>query len=426
MKPILPIALIPIIVITNLFSQDWRGFRGPTGMGVIEGDAELPLKWDSKTGENVLWKTPLPIGDGTPDHNQSSPIIIADKVITTNCVWEKDKDPKKVQPAHHVTCHSLKYGKLLWDKVFQTGPWTLSDLRGGYAAPTPVSDGKRIFAAFGSSILHALTMDGEVLWSHVIPDHESFDVAMSASPVLFDNTLILLTDCKAPKSSIQAFDPATGKILWQRAREKSSFGHVTPVLTQVNGKPQLLVSETSALQGLNPRDGSVIWSCKWGRSIWPVAAPVTANGLIFCMGGRGGHPGLIVDPTGKGDVTETHLKTSISSSPEGLGSPVAYKDLVFRINQPGILRCFKASTGEELYKERLPQGIDPAISPVIDSKGRIFIASAGKTVVLQASDTFELLAESDLGDASRASAAVSNGKLILKGKTHLWCIGIKE
>jgi outer membrane protein assembly factor BamB len=183
------------------------------------------------------------------------------------------------------------------------------------------------------------------------------------------------------------------------------------------------VSATHALQGVDPNNGEVIWSCKWGRGIWPVSSPVMTKDLVYCMGGRGGHPGLIVDPGGTGDVTATHLKTKLGPSPSGLGSPVAYGDLVFRMRQPSVLLCVRITNGEELFKERLPQGIDPAISPVITSDGIIFIASAGKTLVVRAAEKFELLGESDLGDSSRASAAVSESKLILKGKKYLWCVG---
>ena len=411
--------LFPIL----LTAEDWPGYRGPTGMGTVQAKAKLPLRWDGKTGGNVLWKAPLPLGEGVPDHNQGSPIVSNGRVFVTSCVWAANADRKATQPEHHVTCYRLADGKQLWDRVVKPGPWVISDLRGGYAAPTPASDGKHVYAAFGSSILHTLTLDGEVKWSQVIPDHTAFDVAMASSPVVFGDTVILLTDRKSSKATIQAFDVATGKQRWQHKREKTSFGHVTPVLATVNDRPQLLVSATQALHGVDPTNGEVIWSCKWGRGIWPVASPVMAKGLVYCMGGRGGHPGLIVDPGGAGDVTASHLKTKLGSAPSGLGSPVAHGDLVFRMSQPGILLCVRITTGEELYKERLPQGIDPAISPIVTSDGLIYVASAGKSLVVRASEKFEPLGESDLGDASRASAAVSDGKLILKGKTHLWCIG---
>jgi outer membrane protein assembly factor BamB len=414
--------ILPLLFPAFLTAEDWPDYRGPTGMGVIQEETKLPLRWDAKTGENILWKVLLPFGNGSPDHNQGSPIVAKGRVFVTNCVWSANADRKATQPEHHVTCYRLSDGKQLWDQVVKPGPWTISDLRGGYAAPTPASDGKRVYAAFGSSILHALTRDGKPIWSQIIPDHATFDVAMAVSPVVFGDTVILLTDRKSSKATIQAFDTATGRQRWLRKREKTSFGHVTPVLTSVNGRPQLLVSATNALQGIDPTNGEVIWSCKWGRGIWPVSSPVMAKGLVYCMGGRGGHPGLIVDPKGTGDITATHLKTKLDPSPSGLGSPVSFGDLVFRMSQPGVLRCVRITTGEELFKERLPKGIDPAVSPIITPDGLIYMASAGKTLVVRAVEKFEIISMSDLGDASRASAAVSEGKLILKGKTYLWCI----
>ena len=404
----------------SVSAENWPGYRGPTGMGVVSSDAALPLKWSVET---ALWKSPLPIGDDDiADHNQSSPIIYEGRVFLTSAAWKPGEDQKTTQPTHHVSCYQLSDGKLLWDRVVDPGPWTLTDLRGGYAAPTLATDGKRVFATFGSSVLYALDFDGEVIWSHVIPDHDHFDVALASGPVVFEDTVILLTDRKTPKSTIQAFDAATGEVRWVRKREDTSFGHATPVLAEINGRQQLLVSATNSLQGVDPKNGELIWSCDWGRGIWPVAAPIVAEGLVYCMGGRGGHSGLIVDPSGAGDVTATHLKTKLGPAAEGLGSPVAFGDLVYRLNKPGVLRCVRITTGEEVFEERL-DGINPAISPVVTADGRIYIASAGKSLVLKAGDQFEVLGESDLGDPALASAAVADGRLILKGQRFLWCVG---
>ena len=110
---------------------------------------------------------------------------------------------------------------------------------------------------------------------------------------------------------------------------------------------------------------------------------------------------------------------------EGLSSPVAFGDLVFRLNSPGILRCTRIANGEELFKERLP-GADPAVSPIVTADDRIYFASAGKTVVIQAGPQLKILAESDLGDPSTATAAVADGRIFLKGKSYLYAIGHKK
>jgi outer membrane protein assembly factor BamB len=288
--------------------------------------------------------------------------------------------------------------------------------------PTPaVADG-RVFAFFGSSILHALDTKGAPLWSHVVADHDKFDVAIATSPVIYKDTVLLTLDRRKPAATIISLDARSGDLRWKQDRPEQDFSHVTPVLATVDGRAQLLVSSTNELQGLDPQTGEAIWSCRWGQSIWPVSSPVTANGLVYAVGGRGGHGGAVVDPTGRGDVTDTHLKWKIRPMSEGLSSPVAFADRVYRLNSPAGLRCVRISDGEELFKEPLPNA-DPSVSPFATPEGRIYFASAGKTVVIEASDQLKILAESDLGDPSRAAAAVANGHIYLKGSRFLHAIG---
>ena len=267
--------LVPIAIITcssrPVLAGDWPGFRGPTGMGSTT-ERDLPLEWGGADAKNILWKSPLPatVNDGDPDHNQSSPIAAANKVFITTAYWPKGVDKTKQQPQHHVTCFDANSGRQLWDTVVAPGAWLLGDLRGGYAAPTPAVAGGRVFAVFGSSVVHALDLDGKHLWTYAIGEHEQFDVALPVSPVVYKDTIILQLDKKKPASKLVALDAETGKVRWERARPDCDFNHMTPVLAGVGGKVQLLVSATDELQGLDPEDGAVIWSCRWGQSIWPV------------------------------------------------------------------------------------------------------------------------------------------------------------
>lgn len=419
--------LIGCVSIIPLSAEDWPGFRGPTGMGVTT-EKGLPLEWggaDEKNflGKNVLWKSPLPptTHNGDPDHNQSSPVVSGGKVFVTTAHWPKGVEKSKQAPEHDIACYNAATGRALWITPVEAGPWLLTDLRGGYAAPTPaVADG-RVFAIFGSSILHALDLDGKPLWSYVIPDHDKFDVALPVSPIVYKDTVILFLDKKAPAAKIVALDAATGKLRWEKERPDTEFSHMTPVLVDVKGKAQLLVCATHELQGVDLENGEVIWYCKWGRSIWPVSSPVMAGGLVYAIGGRGGHPGLIVDPTGRGDVSETHLRATVGPASTGLSSPVAFGEFIYRINSPNVLRCVRIASGDELFKERL-DGVNPSVSPFVTPEGRIYFASAGKSVVIQASPELKILAESDLGDPSLAAAAVSGGTIFLKGGKFLYAI----
>jgi outer membrane protein assembly factor BamB len=395
-------------------------------MGVTK-EKGLPLEWGGADSKNVLWKSPLSptLLDGDPDHNQSSPVVSGGKVFVTTAHWPKGAEKTKLAPEHHIACYDAKTGKQLWDTVVKPGPWVLSDLRGGYAAPTPAVAHGRVVAVFGSSIVHALDLEGKLVWSHTILEHEKFDVALPSSPVIYKDTVILQLDKKKPASKLLALDIKSGKVRWEKVRPETEFSHMTPVLTEVGGKTQLIVCATDELQGVNPDNGEVIWFCKWGRSIWPVSSPVVAEGLVYAIGGRGGHPGLVVDPTGRGDVSQTHLKWTIGPASEGLSSPVAFGEYVFRLNSPNVLRCARIAEGDELFKDRV-EGVNSSVSPIVDPEGRIYFACAGKTVVIQAGEELKVLATSDLGDPSLASAAVSEGRMFLKGTKFLYSIGTKQ
>src|SRR5204862_8191211 len=137
------------------------------------------------------------------------------------------------------------------------GPWTLTDLRGGYAAPTPASDGQRIFALFGSCVLAALDMAGQPLWRYEFKD-TAFDVAVGTSPILYKDLLIICADQNQKNSRIFAFERATGSIKYQVPRPNVAFAHSTPVVAEVLGKSQLLMGANGQFQAIDPANGQVI------------------------------------------------------------------------------------------------------------------------------------------------------------------------
>ena len=127
--------------------EDWPQFRGPTGLGYT-AQTNLPIKWGGADNENVLWKSPL-IGEG-----HASPIVSGERLFVCTARWaDSVKDRKAVIPEQHVLCYSTTDGKLLWDAVVEPGPWLRNDFRsgpgGGYAAPTPTTDGQRVYVVFG-------------------------------------------------------------------------------------------------------------------------------------------------------------------------------------------------------------------------------------------------------------------------------------
>jgi outer membrane protein assembly factor BamB len=378
----------------------------------------LPRKWGGKNDLNVRWKMPLP-GPGRnagADQNQSSPIVCTGRVFVTASYWQGKPDPAEY-PAHHVACYRAENGKLLWDIQVPPGPWRLTDLRGGYTAPTPAADAERVYVVFGSSVIAALDYDGKIVWRNDIKPYK-FDVALGASPVLFEDTVILQCDQLDGQSRLFGFDRKTGVVKWEQARPNVGFSHSTPVLADVGGKKQLLVAASNALQGVDPTNGKVLW---WCGAAGDTVSPVLGGGLVYLDSGRGGSGGVAVDPTGTGDVSKTHRKWTIAQVPEGFSSPVIVGDYLYRLHRPEVLKCIRLATGEVVYSERL-EGLSTASSPVATADGLIYLASAGRSFVVKAGPTFTLLATNELGDDSQASAAFADGRIFLKGRKMLYCI----
>src|SRR5262249_46477763 len=250
---------IGLLVPTLGYAGDWPCFRGPTGMGQSD-ERDLPVRWGGKDNTNIAWKVPLPhvAARGQPDNNQSSPIVWKDKVIVTTSYWPAGRD-KKEYPEHHVTCCATKTGEQRWDTTVAPGPWLLTDLRGGYTAPTPATDGERIYVVFGSGVVAALDLAGKQIWRKEIPEPQRFDVAMGMSPVRYKDTLLLLCDKVQKSSHLLALDVKNGETRWNAKRPNVQFSHTTPVLAKIGEREQLLIGAGGWLQGVDPGNGEVIW-----------------------------------------------------------------------------------------------------------------------------------------------------------------------
>ena len=157
---------LSVLLLSTASAEDWPGFRGPTGLGYSSGK-DLPLTWGGEDFENVLWQSPL-VGEG-----HASPIVWKDRVFVCTARWDEPvKDRKQVIPEHHVLCYRVSDGRQLWDRTVEPGPWLRTDFRrgpgGGYAAPTPATDGRLVYVVFASSVIAAFDFDGTQVWRKVI------------------------------------------------------------------------------------------------------------------------------------------------------------------------------------------------------------------------------------------------------------------
>jgi RNA polymerase sigma factor (sigma-70 family) len=401
-------------------AHDWPGWRGPDGMGTTV-ESDLPLTWGGPENKNILWS--VRIDRLRPFQSYSSPIVCRDQLFCTAATPAPDKNqgPAKEPTEHWITCYRTSDGKQLWETQIAPGPWLATDHYDGYAVPTPVTDGKLVYAWFGSAVMAAVDFEGHVVWRKERPGQYHFGLYQSfcSSPVLYEDTILQLCDQNDGASVLIAFDKRTGEIKWEKKRPNVFSTETTPILIKAHGRAQLIVATTNQLQGLDPSNGEPIW---WCNCPGHPATPAYGGGLVVTGSG------VAVDPTGQGDVAKTHVRWNIHDASRNPSSPVIVGDYVYRLDDANILKCRKLATGELVYRERL-EGLGPTyqVSPFATADGRIYFASwMQKSYVIQSGPTFKILATSDplKPDTMDAytSPAVSGGKIFLKAG-HLCCIG---
>src|SRR5262245_30713062 len=201
-----------------VWAGDWPGFRGPTGLGYTD-EKDLPLTWNGKSGENVVWKAPLAGGGPKADFTSpghSSPIVWRDRVFIATAIFPDnltDKERRTTIAEHHVICFRASDGKQLWDTVVPPGKCVVDNVCPGYGVPTPATDGTHVFALFGSGVLAALDFDGKIVWREELPRKRDVDGGVCGSPVLYGDLVIIpgLTD-----TGLRALEKATGKVKWEQ------------------------------------------------------------------------------------------------------------------------------------------------------------------------------------------------------------------
>ncbi|HZK82630.1 MAG TPA: PQQ-binding-like beta-propeller repeat protein [Humisphaera sp.] len=404
------IVIVALLLVTVNVTRagNWPCWRGPTGIGNTD-EKDLPLKWDGATKENLLWKVPLG-GIGN-----SSPVVWGDKVFVTvsRKQTNKQQDAKEI-PEHWVACFQVADGKELWRTPVPPGRYPRG--YGIYAVPTPVTDGKQVYCWFGSGVFATLDFDGKIVWRNEVPGELPKNIdGLINSPILFEGTVIRIVnvDQRGANGVVQAVDVKTGDVKWQKPLAKTSSANASPILMPVNGKLQLIVASSNLLEALNPADGTAIWSFK--RHMGDLS-PVYGSGLLYtdCPGG----PGMAIDPAGAGDITKTNAKWKIDKTPSSYAyaSPIIAGDYIYRAAKPGLLSCWKLSTGELVYAETL-DGITNLASPILTADGLLYFVTSGKSYIIKPGPKLEVVGTNELGGFhgnNGASPAIADGRIYVR------------
>lgn len=400
--------LVCWLVASHLEAENWPGWRGPDRSGVTS-DTGVPTTWSAT--ENVLWKMPLP-GIGT-----SNPVVWGDKVFATA---SEGRDQGEL----HVICFDRDTGRERWhQRLWGTAP-TLFYGRSGMASPSPVTDGKRLFAFFGTGDVFCFDLDGGLLWQRAIAEeYGPFEnrFAAASSPLLFEDKLIVQCDHYGA-SYVLALDQQTGANRWKSDRPEVWLSWSSPQLVPSGDRVELVLSGSEKLDGYDPRTGSRLWTLR-GLARECVPTPLFGHGMLFVVSGPNGTH-IAIKPGGSGDITDSHVVWKNDKGTSFVPSAILVGERYYLADDKGIGSCLDAHTGKLIWKKRF--GDKFTASPVAADGKLFFTNEAGSTLVLDATQAgYEEIARNDIGEEVYASPAISQGKFFLRTAKNLVCVGIK-
>lgn len=406
--------LSAILVSIPLQAADWSQFRGPHGLGISD-ETGIPATWSAT--ENIVWKADLP-GPGA-----SCPIAVGDRIFVS-CYSGYGLEPAEGDQnnlSRHLLCLSRSNGDVVWHKTFEpTLPEHKYQGEGsyhGYAASTPVSDGRRLYVFFGKSGVYCFDLNGEQIWQASVGDRTS-GWGSGCSPVLYRNLVII--NASVESGSLVALDKDSGDEVWKTGGIGSAWN--TPVLVPGRERTELVVSVQNHVISVDPDSGKELWRAE-GVHRYVCPSVVYHDDVVYAVGG--GHTSLAVRTGGSGDVSESHGVWRLNKGPN-VSSPVYYKGHLYWTRDGSTVCCQNPETGELVYEERLPGAERIWSSPVL-AAGRLYFVSQHKgAFVVAAKPEFELLAHNVIEDdesRTNASPIVSDGRIYLRSDRRLYCIG---
>lgn len=453
---------------------NWPSFRGPGGSGVADG-AELPEVFSGVDGTNLVWRTEI------PGLAHASPIVWGDRVYVTSAVTAgppqrfiaelPDSPDSIVDASSHrwiVMAIDKRTGEVLWERTAAEGPPRTGRLaKGSFNNSTPATDGQHIVALLGSQGLFCYDIDGNLLW-HVdlgVLDagwffDPTFQWGMASSPVIYDGKVIVQADVHAG-AFIAAFDVADGTELWRTARDEVSSFSTPAVAYSADGVAEIVTNGGRAVRAYDPATGEELWTLKPSSEI-VVSTPFFAGGLIFVGSGYlPQRPFYAVRPGGRGDISlpdgrgaSRQIAWTVPDGGALISTPIVVGNYLFIMQRDGTVSCYDAATGIPIYTARIGAAEEEAAeaaaneaaagqaaggveaetptaqpeerpvtytaSPVAANGKMYVISDMGDIHVLEAGPFLRILATYPLGEAVFATPAISDGMLLVRGRSHLF------
>lgn len=379
-------------------AENYATFRGIGGNGVVY-KKNVPTKWNGTSKQNILWKIKTPL------QGYNSPIIWGDKLFVSGADETK----------REVYCFDRNTGKLLWTHQVKnvagspsSAPKVTADT--GHAAPTLATDGRRVYAIFSNGDVVAVDMEGNRVWARnlgVMGNHYGH----SSSLMLFQDKLIVQYDQKS-EAKVMALNILTGKTVWSTPR-KVKISWASPIVVSTGKQTEVILVADPYVASYNPYTGKENWKidCIFGE-VGPSAA--YADGVVFATNEYANLSAIKL-----GETPEILWQSDEYMS--DVPSPIATKDYLFLITSYGAVACYGSKDGKKLWEHEFSTGFYG--SPVLVNNSIYLIDMKGNTHIFSASNKFNLIATNPLGENSTCTPAFADGRIYIRGKENLYCIG---
>ena len=406
---------------TAVSAENWPQWRGPFFNGSTT-ETGLPTTWSAT--ENVAWVTPLPGFSG------ATPAVFGDNVFVSSPDADKNLN---------LLCLDRVTGKVRWKTTLSTGDFTHGN--NNLASPSPVTDGRHVWALFATGVLAALDCDGNVLWKRDLArDYGKFAVMWiyGSSPLLHKGRLYVqviqrdpptykysLDDKPRRDSYLLCLDPLTGREHWRHLRatdavNESMESYTTPIPLD----DKLIVVGADYVTAHRLDTGAELWRCgglNRTRNGWRriVPTPVVADGNIIACGPK--HDPLLAIRDGK-------LAWETKDITPDVCTPLYYRDKLFVLDgDRQTVACLDPKTGQTRWQGKLEITGDLIRASLTGADGKLYcISEKGTVLVLEAGDDFKVLAHFKMvgpdEQPCRSSIVAAQGSLFIRTAKNLYCI----
>jgi outer membrane protein assembly factor BamB len=324
-----------------------------------------------------------------------------------------------------VFCLDRDSGKILWEQTAYEGAvYDDRHKKSSYASATPTTDGKHIFAYFGSEGLYAYDFKGKLAWKADLGKIGTVGMGTATSPVLYKNLVIVQADSEEGETSfIAAFDKATGREAWRTSRKGIEVSWATPMVAHAGDRDELITAGNQFIIAYDPANGKELWRSK-GLASNAIPSPVAGHGMVFVSAGFPVKKVYAIKLGGKDDVSTTQVAWSYDKGTAYVPSPILYGDYVYLTTDKGLITCLDAKTGQVKYEGGRPPVPATFTGSLVAYEGKLLqVNDDGDAFLVQAGPEHKILRQNSLGEAVYSTPAIAGGRIYIRGTQHLFAIG---